>query len=249
MADRTSLQKRLEAHQAQEQHGSRFGPFIQDVVYGGNDGIVTTFAVVSGTVGADLPHYVIIILGLANLLADATSMGTGAYLALKSEQGQYRRIRNEELQEIDEVPELEREEVRQAFAKKGFNDKDLDRVVEVITANKQVWADTMMQEEHGLNDPSDDRPALHGLITFGSFIVFGAVPLLPYLLGMNATYRFQTAIISTFIALCLLGITRSRVTKEPLHRGPLEIVFIGAIGAIVAYAIGTLMKGMFGVGL
>src|SRR3990167_3871916 len=86
----------LKEHQANESHGSKLGPYIQDIVYGGNDGIVTTFALVAGTVGADLPHYVVIILGLANLFADGISMATGAFLSIKSERDQYRRLHKEE---------------------------------------------------------------------------------------------------------------------------------------------------------
>lgn len=241
------LQKRLEEHLAEERHGSRLGPFIQDVVYGGNDGIVTTFAVVAGTVGAELPHYIVIILGIANLLADGTSMGTGAYLSLKSEKDQYHRLRKEELQEIEEMPDLEREEIRIAYEQKGFTGKDLDRAVEIITSDNSRWADAMMLEEHGLTEESVSKPLLHGVMTFLSFVVFGSIPLLPFVLGVDLDHRFTVAIWSTLAALFLLGLTRSIVTRERIFRGPIEIVSVGALGAIVAYGIGVLLKDVVGV--
>lgn len=230
-----------------EFHGSKLGPYIQDVVYGGNDGIVTTFAVVAGTVGADLPHYIVIILGLANLFADGTSMATGAYLSLKSERDQYFRIRKEEMEEIEKMPDIEKEEIRIALERKGFTGKDLESATNVITSDKDVWADTMMMEEHGLTLESTEQPMLHGFMTLISFVLFGAIPLIPYVLGVTRDQRFTVAIWSTFAALVVLGLTRSYITKERLFRGPFEIVSVGALGAVVAYGIGVLLKDIVGV--
>lgn len=246
MTENANFRQRYEKHKAAELHGHKLGPYIQDVVYGGNDGIVTTFAVVAGTVGADLPHYVVIILGLANLVADGVSMGTGSFLSGKSEMDHYERVRKEELEEIESIPELEREEIREAYARKGFTGEDLERTVRVITANKDVWADTMMSEEHGLILEAADKPLIHGITTFLSFIVFGSIPLIPYLFGIIREQRFPVAMFSTLAALIILGLTRSYVTKERLIRGPIEIVSVGAIGAIVAYAIGWALRNLVG---
>jgi vacuolar iron transporter family protein len=243
------LKKALAEHRKKDVHGHRLGAFIQDIVYGGNDGIVTTFAVVAGTVGADLPHGVIIVLGLANLLADGSSMATGAYLSLKSEADQYERTRKEELKEIDEDPEIEREEIKEIYAAKGFKAKDLDTAVRVITSDKQRWADAMMLEEHGLTREASAKPMTHGLMTFISFVIFGSIPLIPYMFGVPAESRFTVAIISTGIALFALGLARSIITKERIFRGPLEIMSVGAIGAVVAYAIGLALRGAVGVAL
>lgn len=246
---RDSFAARYRAHRAEELHGHRLGNVIQDIVYGGNDGIVTTFAVVAGTMGAGLPRYIVIILGLANLLADGISMATGAYLSLRSERDQFKRILREELEEIEDHPDLEREEIREFFAKKGFSGNDLERVTEVITRNKTVWADTMMHAEHGLTEESTARPVLHAVMTFLSFQIFGAIPLLPYLFTLQQDSRFTVAMISTGIALALLGFTKSWITRESLIRGPIEIVSVGAAGAFVAYGIGVLLKSTVGVAL
>ncbi len=239
----------LAKHRKEEAHGGQLGPYIHDIVYGGNDGIVTTFAVVAGSVGADLPVSVVIILGLANLFADGTSMGTGSFLSIKSEMDQYTRLRKEELREIREKPDFERAEIREAYAKKGFSGAKLDEVVNVITGDPEIWADTMMQEEHGLSKDSASRPVLHGVMTFVSFVIFGSVPLLSYVFDVTDDRRFPIAIGSTIVALFLLGLTRSIVTKERLIRGPLEIIGVGALGAIVAYGVGAILKSTFGISL
>lgn len=243
------LQKALAEHKKQDTHGNTLGEFIHDVVYGGNDGIVTTFAVVAGTMGADLPRYIVIILGLANLFADGSSMATGAYLSLRAERDQYKRIRKEEAKEIDEDPEVEREEVREYFANRGIAGKNLSSLVDIITGNREVWLDVMMHTEHGMTEETGSRPVLHGFITFLSFVIFGAIPLIPYMFPFAQEQRFSVSIVSTLFALLILGLTRSIVTRENLIRGPLEIVSVGALGAVVAYIVGVLLKGLVGIAM
>jgi vacuolar iron transporter family protein len=245
MSSKQDLQKAVQEHHESGAHGHALGPVIHDIVYGAHDGIITTFAVVAGTVGADLPVSIIIILGVANLLADGVSMGAGAFLSLRSENDQYKRLYKEELREIDEFPEREREEIRLAYAQKGFEGADLDRVVEVITSRKDVWAETMMREEHGLL-AEESKEVVHGFATFLGFVVFGGVPLLPYFLGYAS---FGTAILASIGALVLVGITRSYVTQERLIRGALEIVSIGMLTGVIAYGVGVFLKGVVGVAL
>ncbi|MDP7247889.1 MAG: VIT1/CCC1 transporter family protein [Candidatus Peribacteraceae bacterium] len=236
-------------HQEADVHGLWIGSYIQDIVYGGNDGIVTTFAVVAGTMGADLPHYIVIILGLANLLADGTSMGTGAYLSKRSERDNYERLRKEELEEIEIDPEIEAEEVRQMYREKGFEGKDLERAVEIITSDKDRWAEVMLHEEHHMTKEASEKPVVHGLLTFISFAIFGAIPLIPYFIITSADSRFPVAIVSTFFALMLLGVAKSKIMRERMIRGPLEIVSVGALGAFVAYGVGVMLRSLAGIAI
>lgn len=246
MKKNPDISEALKAHREAEHHGSRLGPVIQDIVYGGNDGIVTTFSVVAGSIGANLPHYIVVILGLANILSDGLSMASGSFLSAKSEIDQYERLKKEELREIKDMPEIEREEIREAFEKKGFTGEALESVVKTITSDNAVWVDTMMLEEHGLAEPDRGMPMIHAIFTFVAFQIFGFIPLLPFIFGMPSAYRFEIAIWSTLAALIILGLTRSYVTKERLLRGPIEVVGIGATGAFVAYGMGVLLRGLVG---
>ena len=156
--------------------------YIQDWVFGGIDGAVTTFAIVAGVAGAELSVKVILILGLANLLADGFSMAAGNYSGVKAQKDDYDRLREMEIHHIAVTPEGEREEVRQIFAAKGFEGKDLERAVEIITDCQERWVSVMLEEEHGA--PRVERSALKaGLVTFVAFFLCGAVPLLPFLYG------------------------------------------------------------------
>lgn len=246
MASPSDFQRGFAEHEAQDIHGDRLGPFIGDIVFGAHDGIVTTFAVVAGTVGAKLHVTIIVILGAANLLADGVSMGAGAFLSLRSQKDQYERLLQEELQEIARVPAYEREEVRLAFRAKGFTGDDLERAVAIITADEQRWARMMMQEEHGLAGGAVDRPVLHALATFAGFVVFGAVPLLPYVFGIGGAHHFLVAILSTGIALLFAGVTRTLVTRQRVIRGILEVLAIGSVASLVAYATGVALRDVAG---
>ena len=121
--------------------------YIKDFIYGGIDGAVTTLAVVSGVAGAGFSSVVIIVLGLANILADGFSMAIGNYLGTKADNQHVENERQQELLEIELNPEGEREEIRQIFAAKGFSGDQLEEVVNVITADETRWVNTMLQEE------------------------------------------------------------------------------------------------------
>ena len=244
--DRTEIKKALEKHRAEETHGSALGAYIHDIVYGANDGIVTTFAVVSGVAGADLSPSVVVILGFANVLADGLSMGLGNYLSSKSRADNYQRVLKEEMKEIEEIPDIEREEVREIFEAKGFSGADLDRAVQIITADKKSWADFMMREEHGLVPEEDGKPILHAVATFCAFLLFGSIPIVPYLFSYSTAEHFSIAVASTVAALLIVGFLRSWVTRERLIKGPLEILTVGTLCAAAAYVVGVLLKGMVG---
>ncbi len=244
--DQAALTKALAEHRASEPHGSGVGNYVQDIVYGANDGIITTFAVVSGVAGARLAPYVVIVLGFANVLADALSMGLGNYLSIRSKRDNYHRVLKEEMTEIQQIPEIEREEVREIYRAKGFSGVDLETVTRIITADKRVWADTMMREEHGLAPEDTSRPVLHGFVTFVAFIVFGSIPILSYILPVADASRFTVTIVATGIALLVVGLLRSWITRERMFKGPLEILSIGAVCAVAAYVVGVMLRGFVG---
>ncbi len=242
--NREQLKQALAKHKAEEAHGSPLGEYIHDIVYGANDGIVTTFAIVSGVAGANLSPMVVLVLGFANVLADGLSMGLGNYLSIRSKQDNYNRLLKEEGKEIDEIPEIEKEEIREIYEKKGFSGQELELVVEKITSDRQIWLDTMMLEEHGLVNEEGGMPALHGFMTFISFLVFGSIPVVAYVVPFAEGNRFLYAIIATGIALLGLGLLRSWVTRERIYKGPLEILFVGAVCSVAAYGVGVMLRGL-----
>ncbi len=207
--------------------------YLRDFVYGGIDGAVTTFAVAAGAAGADLPSRIVLILGAANLLADGFSMAIANYAGTKSEREQYARLIGIEHKHIALAPDGEREEIRQAFAKKGFRGDDLERAVLVITADQKKWAQTMVLEEYGMA-PFNRSPARAALSTFGAFAMCGLIPLIPYLFGGGLV----SSTVATSVAFLLIGSLKSRWTAQPAWRSALETFAIGSVAAALAFAAG-----------
>lgn len=220
--------------------------YLPDGVYGAIDGTVTTFAVVAGVAGADLSVSVVLILGLANLIADGFSMGAANFAGVRAERQQVDRTRREELHEIREHPEGEREEVRQIFAAKGIEGDTLDRVVEVITADETRWLNIMLSEEHGVSGTVKSAWRA-GAATFGAFLVCGAIPLVPYLIqwaGVSMDHTFGISAACTVVAFGAIGAFKSRFVDQPAWSASLETIGIGGAAAVLAYVVGFLLRGL-----
>lgn len=219
--------------------------YLGDAVLGAVDGLVTTFAVVSGVSGGGLSSGVAILLGAANLLADGFSMAVGNYQRAKSDREYVELARREEEKHIEVIPAGEREEIRQIFEKKGFQDPVLSQVVEVITSDKKLWVDTMVTEELGL-PLEGQNPARAGLVTFVGFVVAGLVPLLPFL-GRGLVSPEQTFFVSslmTGVAFFVVGLLKGKVLDRPRLRSALQTFLIGGIAASLAYLVGSWLKGI-----
>jgi len=234
---------------AAEEHGQPSHQYIGDLVYGGLDGIVTTFAVVSGVAGAELGSHIVLILGLANLFADGFSMATGAYLSSKSEAEYYQREREREAWEVDHFPEGEKAELLEVYRARGYGDEDSARLVEIQSKTKDRWVNAMMIDELGLL-PDEKSPLRSALATFLAFVTAGSVPLLIYLAGfilpVPASVAFPVSIGLSALALFGLGAAKVLVTERNLLRSGLEMLLVGGMASVVAYIVGALLKGVGG---
>lgn len=220
---------------------------LGDVVLGAVDGIVTTFAVVAGSAGGQLSTQVVIILGLANLFADGFSMAVSNYLGTTSRREEVDGAREDEAWQIDRYPQGEYREVREIFARKGFHGATLNRIVEVITQNRDVWIDTMLEEELNLQRVAAS-PWRAALVTFIAFVIFGSIPLIPFFLPMfPARHLFLTSAGLSAGAFALLGVGKGLTLHRPLLRSGLQTLLVGSIAAALAYGVGVLLHSLFGV--
>ena len=238
----------LEHSHSREAIAQRIGSvrhnYVRDWIYGGVDGAVTTFAVVSGVAGAELSASIVLILGFANLAADGFSMAASNFLGTRAEIDDQKRLAEIEYKHIEEAPEGEREEIRQIYREKGFEGEELEKAVELITSDKDRWVQTMLVEEYGL--PAEVRsPWLAAASTFSAFIICGLVPLVPYLIGWNSS--FLVACIMTAVTFFLIGSFKSVWSTHSWLRSGAETLFIGALAAGLAYGIGVLLKDIAGV--
>jgi len=221
--------------------------YLADAVLGAIDGCVTTFAVVAATVGGGLPSHVAVMLGFANLLADGFSMAVSNYQSTKSRRELVDAIRRQEEHHIEMVPAGEREEVRQLFAKKGFEGEVLERIVGVVTGDRELWVDTMITEEHGL--PLEGPSALRAAAaTFGAFNLVGLIPLAAFLVpGLSTQATFLVSSVMTAIAFFCVGLAKGRVLGQSPLRGGIETLATGCAAAGLAYFVGDWLRSAYGV--
>lgn len=228
-----------------QEHHKKGGDFIKNIVFGGLDGIITTFAVVSGATGGGLGVDVILILGFSNIFADALSMGVGDALSSKAEHEYIRAERRREAWEFTNFPEGEVKEMVDLYMSKGMEREDAELVIKTMAKYEDFFVDVMMLEELELVVPADDEnPWVDGAVTFSAFVVFGLVPLLSYAIFQAANLDLQTqdlfiiACVLTVISLFVLGAIKSKFSTKPWWRGGLEIMTMGSFTAATAYFIG-----------
>jgi len=215
--------------------------YLRDWVYGGIDGAVTTFAVVSGVIGAELSPSIVLILGVANLVADGFSMAASNYAGTRTERDELRYWEAVEHRHVDTVPEGEREEVRQIFREKGLTGDDLERVVAAITADRERWVRTMLAEEYGL--PRQVRsPWRAALSTFSAFVLCGLAPLFPFAVGLPQA--FELAIALTAGVFFTIGAARSRWSPVAWWHSGVSTLGMGMTAAALAYGVGAWLKAL-----
>lgn len=223
--------------------------YVREIVYGGTDGIITTFAVVAGFTGAQVDGNVlqlsfatVLLFGLANLFADSASMGLGNFLSIRAEKDVYQKRKKSEQQLLKEQPDQETRATVQLLEQQGFANADAQRLAEIYKTNPGYWTEFMMQHKHELPNPEGVNPFKTALTTITSFVLFGFIPLTPYLLSQGTNTTFLISILFTFAALILLGIARWRIIGDRAIRSIIEIVSLGGIAAIIAFIVGTLFN-------
>lgn len=220
--------------------------YLSDFIYGGIDGAVTTFAVVSGVAGAGLDAGIILILGSANLIGDGFSMAAANFLGVRAERQQLDKLRTIESREIDLHPEGERDEIREIYRAKGVTGDALDAVVDAITADRERWIDAMVTEEHGMA-LERRSPWRAGGATFTSFMIVGAVPLVPFAAELavaepgDTPGAFVWSTVMVALAFFGVGALKCRFVLQKWWIGGLETLFVGGLAASLAYLVGMLL--------
>ncbi|MGC2597518.1 MAG: VIT1/CCC1 transporter family protein [Nitrososphaeraceae archaeon] len=217
--------------------------YIRDLVFGFGDGVNTSLGIVAGVGGAAISADVVILAALVGMFTGAKAMAVQNYLAVKSQ----REILESEIQreefEIESVPEKERSEIEEIYKAKGFQGEALKTVVNTITSNKKVWLKTMLTEELGVNLEIVGNPLRGALVMFGSFLVGGILPILPYFIVKAGLISSGSAIASAIgisvIASFTVGAIKSRIAKKNWVKGGLEMAGLGTGIALIGYGIGS----------
>lgn len=218
--------------------------YLGEFVYGGIDGIITTFAVVAAVAGAGLSAGVVLVLGVANLISDAISMGVSAYLAEKSEREQYIKQRKSVVVALEKGVAGSKNTVKKHLKKYGFTGTNLEAATEKVSSSDHA-TDFIMKEEHGMAEEPEGAVQV-GMATFIAFIIFGVVPLLAYIattiLDLDISNEFSITIILSSLAFALIGYMKHRVTHSPVISSIIETMMLGLIAAGASYYIGRWLE-------
>ncbi len=216
---------------------------LRDVVIGLSDGLTVPFALAAGVSVAVASSKIVVTAGLAEIVAGSISMGLGGYLAARTDIDQYLSERGRELREVQLVPHLERDEVRDIFREYGLGGTELEQVVDHIVADPDRWVDFMMRFELGLERPHVNQAPVSALTIAISYAIGGLVPLIPYILISDVPYALLVSITLTLVALFLFGGYKARMTRTPRLRGAIQTTLIGAAAAAAAFGIAHLITG------
>ena len=217
----------------------REGSWLRDVVLGANDGLVSVLALIAGVAGAAPKRDTVLIAGVAAVVAGAISMSLGAFVAARSYRAFYERELERERWEMENLPDIERDEIRKIYAHKGFSGAELETVVERITSDPEVWLSVMMTEELGLSTEFG-QPLKTAGVMFVAFALAGAVPVIPWLFA-RGDGALAMSIGATAIALFAAGWARTLWTGERAFRSGLELVVVATVGVAVTFGIGHLV--------
>ena len=227
------------AHQEEHVFGAET---VRDIVIGMSDGLTVPFALAAGLSGAVSSTNLIIIAGLAEIAAGSIAMGLGGYLAGKTEVDHYNSEMKREYDEVEKVPEIEKQEIRTFFASLGLSSEVQSQAVEEISKDKDKWVELMMKYELGLEKPDPQRARKSAFNIGFSYIVGGLIPLSPYFFVANGFEGLKLSSIITLICLFIFGYLKSKFTGVNPWAGAFRVMMIGAIAAGCAFAIAKLIE-------
>ncbi|GMI14740.1 hypothetical protein TrVE_jg7313 [Triparma verrucosa] len=247
MAMKAHDDKRALTETATENHSTEANGLIKSLVFGGLDGIITTFAIVAAVNGAGMDLNTIILMGVANLIADGISMGLGDYISSKAEADAVLAEYAREKWELENYPEGEYKEMIEIYEGKGLSNADANAFVDIMKRYPDFFLDRMMVDELEVMPPEDTSDLWkEGLVTFLSFVVFGSVPLLAYIIAKLAgvdgeddgDILFGVSIAATAVTMFMLGIVSGKFTKSNIWISGAKMLLNGGLAASAAFLIG-----------
>ena len=225
----------------QEEH-LKSSDALRDIVIGMSDGLTVPFALAAGLSGAVVSTEIIVIAGIAEIAAGSIAMGLGGYLAGKTEQEHYASELKREYEEVETVPDKEKQEVRDFFQHLGLSTELQDQAVEEIAKDKERWVSFMIKHELGLDKPDPKRATKSALNIGLSYVIGGLVPLSPYFFLDSPVRALEISAILTLLCLFIFGYFKSRMTGVPPIEGATRITLIGAVAAAAAFGVAKLFE-------
>lgn len=226
---------------ADARHRITAGGSLRAAVFGVNDGLVSNLALIMGVAGGATDPAVIMLAGVAGLVAGAGSMAAGEWVSVRSQRELFERELKVERWELEEFPDDERHELELIYQAKGMDAVQAAALAEQIMADPDIALDTLAREELGLNPGDLGSPWTAAISSFIAFAVGAVVPLLPFLFGLAAAGAVVASSLLSAVALATVGAVISVFTGRPMWRSGLRMVAIGGGAAAVTYLVGSLV--------
>ena len=221
-------------------HETRVNTILRPVVFGANDGLVSNLALVMGVAGANPQPGVIVLAGVAGLIAGAFSMGVGEYISVQSQRELLEYQLRFQRHQLEVVPDQERRILAGIYRERGFTPAEADHFVSSIFADREAATRLLIFEEVGLDERSIGSPWIAALGSFAAFTIGAAIPLLPYLLTAG-TGAFFSSLAGSLVALFGLGLGISRLTRRSPLRTAVRQLLLGGMAAAVTFGVGSLI--------
>jgi VIT1/CCC1 family predicted Fe2+/Mn2+ transporter len=216
------------------------GGNLRAAVFGVNDGLVSNASLILGVAGAAAAPSVILLTGVAGLLAGAFSMAAGEYVSVRSQREMFEYQIGLEREELAEYPQEEATELALIYEARGLGVKEARALADRMIADPVTGLDTLAREELGLNPDELGSPWGAAIFSFLSFAFGALLPLLPFVV-LDAPHALLTSIVVTGLALFTVGATLSLFTGRQAWRGGLRMLVIGAAAGALTFAIGSLL--------
>ena len=233
------MKKSLKDHQIERHQGiSRSN--IRDFILGFQDGLVNTLGLVLGVATAVQSSKIILISGLVTTFAESVSMAAVAYTSTKAAKEYYYSQLEKEKKEIEEIPQMEIQEIRDIYSKKGFKGKQLESIVKKITSDKKLWLETMMTEELRLFPEDYEKPVKSSAVVGFSAVLGSLIPVLPFFF-IDVKSGMISALVLSVIALFAVGSIKAKITTGNWKKSGLEMAIVGTVAALVGYFVGSVL--------
>ena len=234
--------KLIEQVRLHDHHDPHHGEFrLADVILGGQDGLVNTLGVILGVAAATSDARIVIAAGLAATFAESISMGAVAYTSKLAEHDLYHSEREREHRHIHLAPDVEIEEIRDIYRKKGFEGETLEKIVDVITSNPDVWVNVMMSEEFQMSPPEKGKAFSSAVLVGFSALAGSLIPLFPFFF-LNVNLSIWISIVTAAVTLFSVGVYKARITVGKPFKSGMEMAIIGTVSALAGYVVGVIFK-------
>jgi VIT1/CCC1 family predicted Fe2+/Mn2+ transporter len=213
---------------------------LRAAIFGVNDGLVSNLSLIMGVAGANASNRIILLAGVAGLLAGSFSMGAGEYISMRAQREMFERLLHIEAHELATEPEEEREELQEIYERRGYPAALARQVTEIVMQDPAVALETHAREELGLDPEELGSPwgaASSSLLTFS---IGAAIPLLPFVFG-SGTAAAVVAISASGVALFAVGAALSRFTGRSMGWSGARMLLVGGVAAAVTFGVGNLL--------